>query len=349
MDSTLSLRLPPTPLPVIRISALATHRTGNVSLQRDLPGSLQLVATYLGIKGTRGVQEFLPNTYPAGATNPCPACPSGFAYLASNGNSTHEAGQVQLRRRLHNGLTASVRYTYSKSIDDDSALGGQGATAITQNTPSSQFSAGAASSSGGGGGSLTLAQNWLNLRAERGLSDLRSAPPAYRADAVHHRNGHGWQDADERLERYAVQGMDMADPGFRGQRHAGNAHLPCGRAGHGSDGKRPAGLHGGAPLYSAPSGLFLNPAAYAAPPAGQWGNAGRDSIIGPTQFSLSTSMGRTFRLNSRFNLDLRVDSTNFLNHVTYTGWDTTTTSAQFGLPTAASAMRSLQTTLRLRF
>ena len=31
-----------------------------VAVQRDLPGSLQLTATYLGIKGTRGPQEFLP-------------------------------------------------------------------------------------------------------------------------------------------------------------------------------------------------------------------------------------------------------------------------------------------------
>lgn len=105
----------------------------------------------------------------------------------------------------------------------------------------------------------------------------------------------------------------------------------------------------GAPLYAATSGMFLNPAAYTAPSAGQWGNAGRDSIIGPSQFSLNTSMERTFRLNSRFNLSLRVDSTNFLNHATFTSWNSTLESAQFGLPVAANAMRSLQTTLRLRF
>ena len=52
----------------------------------------------------------------------------------------------------------------------------------------------------------------------------------------------------------------------------------------------------GAPLYAAPSGLFLNPAAYTAPLPGQWGNAGRNSIIGPAQFTLNASMGRTFRL-----------------------------------------------------
>ena len=42
-----------------------------VSVQRDLPASLTVMATYLGTKGSRLMQEFLPNTYPAGAVNPC--------------------------------------------------------------------------------------------------------------------------------------------------------------------------------------------------------------------------------------------------------------------------------------
>ena len=50
-------------------------QTWQLSVQRDLPASLQMTATYLGIKGTRGVQQFLPNTYPLGATNPCPSAP----------------------------------------------------------------------------------------------------------------------------------------------------------------------------------------------------------------------------------------------------------------------------------
>ena len=85
-----------------------------------------MTATYLGIKGTRGMQEFLPNTSPIGAVNTCARCPRGFVYLHSNGNSTREAGQIQLRRRLHSGLTATLQYVFSKSIDDDSSLGGQG-------------------------------------------------------------------------------------------------------------------------------------------------------------------------------------------------------------------------------
>ena len=69
------------------------------------------------------MQEFLPNTYPAGAVNPCPACPLGFVYLTSNGSSMRHAGQFQLRRRLRNGLTATLQYTLAKATDDAAAFG----------------------------------------------------------------------------------------------------------------------------------------------------------------------------------------------------------------------------------
>ena len=93
------------------------------------------------------MQEFLPNTYPIGVTTPCPSCPTGFAYMTSNGNSTREAGQLQLRRRLRAGFTASLQYTYAKAIDD-AALGGKG-----QGVP-------------------VNAQNWLDLSGEKGLSSF---------------------------------------------------------------------------------------------------------------------------------------------------------------------------------
>ena len=43
-------------------------------------------------RGSHLLQEFLPNTYPLGATNPCPACPAGFVYLTSDGSSTQARG-----------------------------------------------------------------------------------------------------------------------------------------------------------------------------------------------------------------------------------------------------------------
>ena len=323
-----------------------------LSVQRDLPASLQMTATYLGIKGTRGAQQFLPNTYPAGAVNPCSFCPNGFDYLTSNANSTREAAQLQLRRRLHNGLAAALEYTYSKSIDNAAALGGGSQTSVQ--TDSNAGGPGGAATTGPSPAAvaspmnLLTAQNWLNLRAERGLSSfdqryLLSLLAQYTTGMGLHGGtlAGGWR------------GRLLKEWTFATQISAGNGLpqtpiYPVIVQGTGVTGPvRPD--YTGAPLYTAPAGYFLNPAAYVAPATGQWGNAGRSSITGPTQFTLNISMGRTFRLSDKFNLDLRADAANALNHVAYTSWITTVTSSQFGLPAAANTMRTVQITMRVRF
>ncbi len=257
-----------------------------------------MTATYLGIKGTREQQEFLPNTFPMGQPNPCPKCPSGYAYLTSNGNSTRESGQLQLRRRLHNGLTASLAYTYSKSIDD-AALGG---APTTLNGKTAQ--------------SAVIAQNWLDLSGERGLSTfdqrhLLSVTTQY-STGMGKAGGTlltGWKGALYKEWTFTTAitlGSGLPE----------NPIYVVPVQGTGISGTiRPE--YTGAPLYSTPAGFFLNPAAYIAPLPGQWGDAGRDSITGPSQFSLNASMAaHTFCLNDRFSTRT-FDSTrpNALNHV----------------------------------
>src|SRR5262249_19109589 len=44
----------------------------------------------------------------------------------------------------------------------------------------------------------------------------------------------------------------------------------------------------------APEGYYLNPAAFTAPAPGTWGTAGRNSIVGPRQFNVNAGVGRTF-------------------------------------------------------
>jgi trimeric autotransporter adhesin len=102
----------------------------------------------------------------------------------------------------------------------------------------------------------------------------------------------------------------------------------------------------GASLYDPPADRYLNPAALTAPSSGEWGNAGRNSITGPAQFALSSSLSRSFR-DGRF--EARADADNLLNHVVYRSWNTGITSTQFGRPTAANSMRNLRVTLRVRF
>jgi hypothetical protein len=105
----------------------------------------------------------------------------------------------------------------------------------------------------------------------------------------------------------------------------------------------------GVPIYASVNGAHLNASAYAAPNAGTWGTAPRNSIAGPNTFSLDGAMQRTFRPGKRYFLDVRVDATNPLNHAVFSSWNTTVSSTQFGQPLAANPMRSLQATLRLRF
>ena len=105
----------------------------------------------------------------------------------------------------------------------------------------------------------------------------------------------------------------------------------------------------GASPENIPEGYYLNPAAYMAPAAGTWGNAGRNSGRGPSQFSLNAGITRTFPWGNRINLDYRIDATNVLNRVTYSSVNTLIGNTQFGLPNNANQMRTIKTSLRMRF
>ncbi len=292
-------------------------------VQRDLPGSLTVSATYLGTKGTDLLQEFAPNTYPSGSPNPCLSCPSGFVYLTSNGSSSRHAGQFQVRRRLRNGLTASVQYTLATAHDDATAFAGVNLT-------------GAA-----------IAQDWQNLDAEYGPSnfDQRHQVQA----TFQYTTGMG---ATGGALLDGMKGTLFKGWTLTGQLTAGSG-LPftpailAPIAGSGIVGSlRPSFT--GASLDS-PSGYYLNPAAYTTPAAGTFGNVGRNSATGPAQFVFNAGITRTFQLTERTSFDWRLDAANILNRETYTGVNAIVGGPQFGLPSATNTPRKIQSTMRLRF
>jgi trimeric autotransporter adhesin len=292
-------------------------------IQRDLPGSLTVTATYLGTKGSNLLQEFLPNTNPVGTVNPCLSCPSGFVYLTSNGTSSRHAGQFQLRRRLRNGLAASVQYTLAKATDNATAFAGVNLTGSA------------------------IAQDWRDLDAEQAPSNFDQRHQV--AAQFQYTTGVG------------VAGGGLLD-GMKGRLFKGwtvTSQLTTGSGlpitpvylvpvpGTGVTGTVRASLTG-APL-DAPAGYYLNPAAYAPPAPGQWGNAGRNSVTGPAQFNLAAAVARTFQWTERLSLDWRIDASNVLNRETYTGVNTIIGGPQFGLPSQSNTPRKIQSTLRLRF
>jgi hypothetical protein len=321
--------IPPTPGALGTFAVDPNLRAGyahnwQVLVQRDLPASLTITTTYLGSAGRRLLQESLPNTNPVGAVNACPSCPSGFVYLTSGGSANRHAGQVLLRRRLRAGLAASVQYTLATASDDAAAA----FTGATLN--------GAA-----------IVQDWRNVAAEQAPSsfDQRHLVNAQ----VQYTSGVG------------LNGGALTD-GVRGSLLKGWTVTTQLSTGSGVPltpvilGTVPGTAVTGSirPSYHAAAdqdlaGAYANPAAYAAPGSGSWGNAGRNSIRGPSQFSMNASLGRSFLWGPRLTADWRLDVVNLLNHVTFISVNTAFGSPQFGLPNQASVMRKLQTTLRVRF
>ena len=262
----------------------------NASVQQNLTSSLLLTAQYSGTKGTRTLQEFDPNTYPLGGVQPCPACLAGYTYLTSNGNSTRNSGQLTLRRRFHAGVSTIFTYTYSKSIDDSGSL----------------------LSYGGGGGSFSggVAQNWLDLAGERGPSTfdqrhLFTASLQYSTGVGVHGGAllSGWRGLI--LKGWTLQsninyGSGLPFTPFLGQQLPGSTAYVL----------RPEYIGGN--LYGG-SNTFLNPLAFATPPAGQYGDVGRDSLYGPNQFSMNGNMARSFK--DKYTVSFAAN--NVLNHPTF--------------------------------
>ena len=298
---------------------IAYAQNWQVYAQRDAPASLTVAASYLGTHGDRLVQQFLPNTVAPGGVEPCPSCPSGFRYVTSRGTSQRHAGRFEVRRRTRNGLTASAQSTLSKSTDNSSGFGNVGGA--------------------------STAQNWLDLDAEQGPSSfdqrhLFGAQITYNTGVGLRGGGfvNGWHG--KMIRNWTID--------VRMTTGSGIPLTPLYRQGTNVE----APVRADVTSVSAddvPAGYYLNPAAYAAPAAGTFGRVGRNSGRGPQTFTLDGSLQRGFPVNQRVNMDVRVDATNLLNRVVYTGVEANIANPQFGLPIGASSMRRINARVSLRF
>jgi hypothetical protein len=302
-------------------------QTWNFLVQQSLPHQLVMEVGYLGTKGTRlDIQEY-PNRAAAGSSQAGSslqiANATGFVYDTWNGNSIYHAAQARITRRFAKGISANLQYTFSKSIDDASSIGG---------------------------GGTVYAQNADDLSAERGLSafDRRhvlngnfvlTSPVGEQG----YLKGRGW--VENLLKDWTLNGNLSVQSGIPlTARVLGNQANIAGTGAVGSGRAQATGL----PI-DAGTGLF-NLLAFTTPVPGTFGNAGRDTIPGPSSFGLNLSFGRSFKvIDERKRIEFRVDSTNVLNHVNLTGYYTTVNAVNYGLPSSAGAMRSLTATMRLRF
>jgi hypothetical protein len=75
----------------------------------------------------------------------------------------------------------------------------------------------------------------------------------------------------------------------------------------------------GVPLYPAhkTTALWLNPAAFAVPATGTWGNLGRNAVRAPGVWQIDPSLQKRFALTERIGLTFRAEAFNVLNVAQY--------------------------------
>ena len=94
---------------------------------------------------------------------------------------------------------------------------------------------------------------------------------------------------------------------------------------------------------------FFNTAAFSVPPAGTFGTAGRNIIIGPGSRLVNGQVSRDIHLHATRTLTIQLTATNLLNAVNYAVVDAVVNSPTFGQVLSVRPMRSTQLNFRFRF
>lgn len=303
-------------------------QTWSLSVSRSLKGGHVVDVGYLATKGTALVIQRAPNRFAPGTEIGLQDRPIAnalsFTYDSPEGNSIFHAAQFRLTRRMRRGLSYSVFYTYSKSIDNASSIGGSGNIVV---------------------------QDDNNLAAERGLSgfdrrhqlqlNLFLASPFGPRGRFMKQNTL-WSKV---LRDWNLTTSLAANSGTPLTATVLGAKADT--SGTGTVGSNRADATG----LSIDGHPYFNTAAFAAPPATRYGNAARNTIPGPGIVLVNASFGRQFQVgdSARRGIEFRATADNLLNHVNLTGYGTVVNAADYGLATSAGNMRTMQLSLRLRF
>ena len=296
----------------------------NLSVQREIGRGRTFELAYAGSKGTklpegRDSNQPLPSAQPY---NPRPVPQfNDINLLESRGNSNYTSIQTRFQQTLRGGLSLLASYTWSKSIDEGS---GFFSTASDANYP----------------------QDDRHPNLERGLSDFDvrhrfTLSYSYDLPSGKGRLRGGWRTTGiwtfQTGEPFTVNLLADMD----------NSNTGISTLGFGAN-DRP-NLVGNASLANpGPDGWF-NTAAFALPPFGTFGNAGRNIVTGPGLQTVNVALLKDTTLSEGKTLQFRAEVFNSLNHPDFNLPDSFFGSPTFGIVQSAGEPRRIQFGVKLLF
>ncbi|MDQ2900495.1 MAG: carboxypeptidase regulatory-like domain-containing protein [Acidobacteriota bacterium] len=317
-----------------------------LNFQRQLPANFVVEFGYLGslsrhLYGFRDANQPNPGTSPLSSRLPFSTF-SVIQLVNDGANGHYDAGSVKLTKRFSAGLSMIGSYTYSKSIDNTSGVRVQGFDTL-------------------------YPQNSNCLQCERGLSSFDVRHRFLTSVLYDLPVGKGKMlDVGNPILNGIVGGWQI------GSIFTASSGLPqtitiggTDRSNTGVGDDRPNGT-GVSPYLSNPTpNRWFNPAAYVEAPAGQWGDVGRNTLIGPGILALDADAHKEFRLPYKegHTLQFRIEAFNVLNHPvwsnpngnilagsTFPGQPSTNAHSAFGVITGtAIPMRQVQLALKYFF
>jgi hypothetical protein len=256
------------------------------AITRDTAGTI----SYVGSKGTHLLTTSFINTIGPTGTRQFPAF-GQVEFRGNQSNSSFQGLQASLQRSFRDGLLLSANYLWSHEIDDGSL----------------------------GGGDADFPQNPECRRCDRASGDF-DARHTFSASAVYqlpfgpgrrYLSGPGF--ARRLLSSWDLAAILAGRTGFpvNVTVDRSSAAVPDGN----TQSQRPNLVPGVSltPPGGSTAGLWINPAAFAVPAAGTFGNAGRNLLRGPGIWQADLSIARRFRFRERVGLQLRVEAFNVLN------------------------------------
>ena len=255
-------------------------------IQRQLPHSFVAQAGYVGSEGHHlfgGRAVNLIN--PATGKRPLPQF-GQFSVKYNDSNSNFNALQTLLTRSFTNGLLWQLQYMWSHAIADGSQ--GTGETASIENANCR---------------ACDRSDSPQDVRQTLAINSVYELPFARHATGFVGKVVGGWQ----------LSGIASATSGRPVNitvTRAASSMLDGNR-----NNQRP-NLVPGVPIYAVNQTIsnWFNPAAFAVPAAGTWGNLGRNIARGPGYWELDTALEKRIPLSERVDLKFRAEAFNLFNH-----------------------------------